>query len=48
MHQRIGVAGVAVLMVSTLSALAPVPAGAQPESDHNSTLALDGDTGGIV
>ena len=32
MHQRIAVAGVAVLMVATLSALAPVPAGAQPES----------------
>ena len=32
MHQRIAVAGVVLLMVSTLSALAPVPAGAQPES----------------
>ena len=32
MHPRYLVAGVAVLMVATLSALAPVPAGAQPES----------------
>ena len=32
MHQKIAVAGVVLLMVATLSALAPVPAGAQPES----------------
>ena len=32
MHPRYLVAGVVLLMVATLSALAPVPAGAQPES----------------